>query len=419
MDHKGNPFKSSRITLAAMSGLAVFSIAGALSSTALADGAAPSAAPGAAQVEPATVVVQGRKIEPGKHCLYMNLATVHVNTSEELLSIKAGINGNATLMILDTGTLHSQLTNSEVERLGLKLEHSKLTVKGEHGEAEASYATFINDVSLDQFFWHRVTLGVVKQIPDSYDAKAGADILLNGLNKDIEFSLANKEIKVFVPSDCGNDFLAYWDDHAFVVPVTDLSENDPRQVVTVKINGHEMTALIDSGSPHSIINLEAAARLGITPKSAGVTEWKNGDKLGKVQGAATWLAPIESFSIGDEAIQNTKIGIADLWGPAPVEASFKAPLRLKSLESPMPKGSNFVQTGASRIGQMKSAISETEHPDMLLGADFLKSHRVLLAMSQRRLYFTYVGGKVFDHDDAAKVTRLPPSNNDVASTAVH
>jgi hypothetical protein len=34
-------------------------------------------------------------------------------------------------------------------------------------------------------------------------------------------------------------------------------------------------------------------------------------------------------------------------------------------------------------------------PDMLLGADFLRSHRVLLAMSQRRLYFSYVGGRVF------------------------
>ena len=32
---------------------------------------------------------------------------------------------------------------------------------------------------------------------------------------------------------------------------------------------------------------------------------------------------------------------------------------------------------------------------MILGADFLRAHRVLLAISQRKLYFTYVGGKVF------------------------
>jgi hypothetical protein len=34
-------------------------------------------------------------------------------------------------------------------------------------------------------------------------------------------------------------------------------------------------------------------------------------------------------------------------------------------------------------------------PDMLLGADFLRSHRVLIAHSQRKIYFTYAGGAVF------------------------
>jgi hypothetical protein len=32
---------------------------------------------------------------------------------------------------------------------------------------------------------------------------------------------------------------------------------------------------------------------------------------------------------------------------------------------------------------------------MLLGVDFLRSHRVLVAHSQRKLYFSYIGGTVF------------------------
>ena len=32
---------------------------------------------------------------------------------------------------------------------------------------------------------------------------------------------------------------------------------------------------------------------------------------------------------------------------------------------------------------------------MLLGADFLRAHRVLFAMSQNRLYISYLGGDVF------------------------
>jgi len=32
---------------------------------------------------------------------------------------------------------------------------------------------------------------------------------------------------------------------------------------------------------------------------------------------------------------------------------------------------------------------------MLLGADFLRAHRTLVSHSQRKMYFTYVGGPVF------------------------
>ena len=46
---------------------------------------------------------------------------------------------------------------------------------------------------------------------------------------------------------------------------------------------------------------------------------------------------------------------------------------------------------------------------MLLGADFLRAHRTLVAHSQRRLYFTYVGGPVFLAEPAAP---QPPSRPD-------
>jgi len=45
---------------------------------------------------------------------------------------------------------------------------------------------------------------------------------------------------------------------------------------------------------------------------------------------------------------------------------------------------------------------------MLLGVDFLKAHRVLVAHSQRKIYFTYVGGPVFE-----RVKPLPGGNHDV------
>jgi tetratricopeptide (TPR) repeat protein len=67
----------------------------------------------------------------------------------------------------------------------------------------------------------------------------------------------------------------------------------------------------------------------------------------------TWIAPVKSFKIGDEEIRNTRLRVAD---------------------------------------------SPTIDRDMLIGMDFFLSHHVYVANSQRKLYFTYNGGPVFNLD---------------------
>ncbi len=80
----------------------------------------------------------------------------------------------------------------------------------------------------------------------------------------------------------------------------------------------------------------------------------------------TWIGQFESFAIGNERIRNPKIHFADLW-----------------------KHMTYTRTG-SRL-----STSFAGNPDLLLGADFLRAHRVLVARSQRKMYFTYAGGTVF------------------------
>jgi hypothetical protein len=48
---------------------------------------------------------------------------------------------------------------------------------------------------------------------------------------------------------------------------------------------------------------------------------------------------------------------------------------------------------------------------MLLGADFLRAHRTLVAHSQHRLYFTYVGGPVFLADPATTRPAARPDSD--------
>jgi TPR repeat protein len=54
--------------------------------------------------------------------------------------------------------------------------------------------------------------------------------------------------------------------------------------------------------------------------------------------------------------------------------------------------------GAETVKGAQIGVMETDgqlNVDILLGADFLRAHRVLFAMSQKKLYLSYVGGDVF------------------------
>jgi len=345
----------------------------------------------------------------GKECVYLNLANLRVKSVGGALTARGNINGADEALVLDTGRLHSVLALDEAKKLSLKLSHA-------NAASHVSYAAYIDDVALDRFFWHKVTLGVVEQSPEpNYGLLAGADILLNGLNKDVEISAPEGQMKIFVPSGCDNAFLAYWDHDASTVAMVDLSNSDPRQILTVRVNGKEMTAMIDSGSPISILSLEAAARAGITPTSPGVSELQSGFAPRK-QNGKIWHTNFSTFSIGGEVIQHPDIAIADLWGvPTPKASDPAASMRQMSI-APTLVGAQNLQTSPTTeaVGSVgRLSTQETEppvQPDMLLGADFLRSHRVLLAISQRKMYFTYSGGKVFGN--------LGPKAADVPVSAV-
>jgi tetratricopeptide (TPR) repeat protein len=117
--------------------------------------------------------------------------------------------------------------------------------------------------------------------------------------------------------------------------------------------------MFDTGMPQSLLTLAAAKRAGITPGSPGVTDGGSGRGLGH-KAFSTWITHFSSFKIGDEEIQHAQLRFGD--------ADLSA--------------------------------------DMLIGADFFLSHRIYVASSQRRLYFTYNGGPVFD----LSTVREPPES---------
>jgi hypothetical protein len=169
--------------------------------------------------------------------------------------------------------------------------------------------------------------------------------------------------------------LAYWSPQG--ASQVDLGRS-PQIVVPVKINGQPLNAVLDSGAVFSVLDKPAAARLGISPESSGARV--SGRTGGVGQGLPNlWTTPLQSFAIGDETINDTVIRFADLF-----------------------KDATYTPQSGSLIQQRVEFL-----PDMLLGADFLRAHRVFVSHSQRKMYFTYEGGPVFQAELPAQASGAP------------
>jgi clan AA aspartic protease (TIGR02281 family) len=274
--------------------------------------------------------------------------------------IDGSINGQKIGILLDTGAISSLIRRAAVAKLGLKT--SPVTgyrIFGIGGETRAESAY------IDEF---RIGAAVRKDWPAlvaGEDEFAQDVALLLGddffRQLDVEFALAGKAVRLFQAKECDRVSLGYWATDTMAVPL----EAREKIHVSVFINGQPMLALLDSGASLSTLSLEAARQLGVTPDVPGVVAGGCIRGMGKER-LDSWIAPFQSLAIGDELIRNPKIRFAPLWQHA-----------------------RFDETG-SHLRRRVSGL-----PDMVLGSDFLHAHRVLIANSQRKIYFSYTGGTVF------------------------
>ncbi|HYC08231.1 MAG TPA: aspartyl protease family protein [Steroidobacteraceae bacterium] len=266
--------------------------------------------------------------------------------------VHAKINGTDALFIADSGAFFSMLTPAAAAEFKLHLSPAPfgLGLTGVGGEAHVSMTT------VPTFTIFGVTIPKVEFIVGGNDLGGGAAGLLGQnvfrLADDVEYDLANGIIRLFSPDGCRHAVLAYWA-VGRVYSVMDIARSTPLAPHTAGVaflDGARIRVIFDTGSPTSMLTLEAAKRAGVTPETAGVVAAGQSAGVGR-QLVPTWIAPFPSFKIGDEEVRNTRLRI-----------------------------------GASGVRDV----------DMLIGADFFLSHRIYVANSQEKLYFTYNGGPVFN-----------------------
>jgi predicted aspartyl protease len=299
--------------------------------------------------------------------------------------IRGEMNGKPMLALVDTGAFRSLMLRGAAEPYGLRVRTlPELKIVGVGGVSQAQ-ATTIKQLKLGDYEKQNVAMvmaGSNRPVGSSDFAMIlGQDVLSSA---DIELDLANNKIRLLKASGCSaSEPLAYWGGAFAQAPIEALDENR-KVITTVRLNGKPVRALLDTGAWSSVVSTEAARAAGVDIEDPQVTAAGVSGGLGKGT-LKNYLATFDTLAIGEQTVTKAKLRMADLHRHT----------RSTTTES-----------------RIKQADPNEFH--LILGADFFRSHRVLISYSQRRVYFSHKGGRIFQTEgpplgESEKVGEEPAS----------
>jgi len=254
------------------------------------------------------------------------------------------LDGGAATFLLDTGAERTVVSTEAAHRLGLAAHYttnSPLAGLGgavPTGEVHPSHVT-LGGTDLSGFFALVAQLVLPKLHGQPADGLLGGDVL-DGFDLDID--LIDQRLFLFTPVQCAQPLLPW---HR-AIHATDAHISLRRRLVfDVQIDGRTLPAFIDTGAQSSFIDIAAAARLGV-----GEAELRKDP-------------PVNVRGIG-----NAESG-----------------LRLHRFAAVMVAG--VAWSGPVLV----AAPLHLDDADVILGADFLETHRVWFAYQGRHLFIAAPG----------------------------
>ena len=297
----------------------------------------------------------------GAACQLRQMAELEVHMAGNAPLIPASINDHLVQMLVDTGAMKSLIWRYSAKDLGLVVAESNMKFYGAGG-AEVAGVVLIKSLTLAGATVHNLRLFTAGHVKDTgFAGIVGEDLLSNW---DLEFDLSAQKLRLFSPKECKGGEVVYWAPEYSMMKLISDPQDTGLLKATVQLNGRPVVALLDTGASSSVVSTQAMSRSGIKPETPMAASAASRGLAGKA--INTQVAIFPSLGIGQETVQNAKLRIADLFGA----------------NAELLTGSFIPQQAA-------------DNPDMIIGADFFLSHRIYIARSQRKVYFTYNGGPIF------------------------
>lgn len=256
---------------------------------------------------PARAQSFGPRISPD--CHLTKQAEVPIEYFQRHYVTTVSLNGHRVRMMIDTGASKSALLFDEIDALHLPHDrHQSITVNGLGGKLDAQHPVLINSIKVGDLEWLDVTVtGLAATSMGTGEAPVGllgADILSQ---YDVEFDFPKGTMTFWSVAGCGDRFVP-WQGR--------FSEFHPQRtghnafVIPVTINGHQLQALLDTGSDATSVTYSAALAAGVTPDAIEL------DRAGTRKGArgvalTSHVHRFDSMSIGPMTFRNAGLVVVD------------------------------------------------------------------------------------------------------------
>jgi hypothetical protein len=164
--------------------------------------------------------------------------------------------------------------------------------------------------------------------------------------------------------------------------------------LTVKVNGHDVAAVLDGGSPFTGLTDTAAHEVDVATNADPL------DSSGEKTGASDYFTVAydvpNGFGLEHRGINTASSGPEEnAGGPARIWLASADSVQLDQ-ENIHPAKLRVFRYARKRVEIGSHMGEQTSFPEgMVLGVDFLRSHHVLISHSQNKLYFSYAGGAPF------------------------
>ena len=298
------------------------------------------------------IVLAGCADQAPQRCTMIEEARLPVLNDAAQPYVQAGINDSPVAFMIDTGASTSIVTSRLVQNLALPVDHERYVMLNGTGGSVMAESVRIDKLTLGPKharradFWQAdLPMRTLRGLPGA--GLFGGDFLAN---YDGEFDLPDHRVSLYSERGCGTHFAFDWPDPVYDVPFR--LDHQTAVMLSIQVDDKPIDAQLDSGAGRTTLDLDAARTAGTTAALLAADRSVTGRGIDG-NGTRTFLHRFDSLALGPERRSPVTLAVAD------------------------------IESGP------------------LLGADFLRTHRVWISYPHERLWVHPIG-KVTQLDPAAR-----------------